>query len=153
MEKQLDILTHTRKNFAALVDSLSLEAINKIPAGFSNNIAWHFCHIVASQQVICYTRAGVQPRLAQEHVDRYRNGTRPEVLIEQGEIDFFKQQSLSLLDELVKDRETGLLNNYQPFKAMYGVELRTIDDAVHYFATHDSLHYGYAQALKKLVQQ
>ena len=59
MDKLFDIIHAGRVKFAELVDRLSIEELNEIPEGFNNNIAWNFGHVIISQQMLCYVRAGI----------------------------------------------------------------------------------------------
>ena len=54
-------IRRNRELFLELVNSLSIEQLNKIPEGFNNNIAWNFGHIVVTTQTLCYVRSGVKP--------------------------------------------------------------------------------------------
>lgn len=151
MEKQINITKQTRRNFLNLIDSLSVEQLNKIPAGMNNNIAWNFGHIVATQQLLCYTLAGAVPKINQSLIDKYRKGTKPESFIDNDEIELLKKLSVSLIDELEKDIKTDLFNNYKPYPTSYGTELSSIEDAVNFFPVHEAMHYGVTLTIKKLV--
>lgn len=151
MEKQISITKQTRRNFLNLIDSLSVEQLNKIPTGFNNNIAWNFGHIVVTQQLLCYTLAGAVPRIDQSLIDKYRKGTKPESFIDSDEIELLKNFSMSLIDELEKDIKTNMFDNYKPYPTSYGVELSSIEDAVNFFPVHEAMHYGVALTIKKLV--
>lgn len=151
MEKQISITKQTRRNFLNLIDSLSVEQLNKIPAGFNNNIAWNFGHIVVTQQLLCYTLAGAAPRIDQSLIDKYRKGTKPESFIDSDEIELLKKFSIPLIDELEKDIKTNMFDNYKPYPTSYGVELSSIEDAVNFFPVHEAMHYGVALTIKKLV--
>jgi hypothetical protein len=153
MEFVLNIAKHTRQNFIKLMDGLSIEQLNVIPQGFSNNIAWNFAHIVAAQQILCYVRANVPARMPTEEVTKYQKGSRPEGLISESEILYYKEKAFILLDDLREDVAKGIFNNYQPVTTAFGVTLNNIEDAVAYFTTHDNLHLGYALALKRAVLQ
>ena len=48
-------IRRNRELFLDLVNSLSVDQLNKIPEGFNNNIAWNFGHIVITTQALCYT--------------------------------------------------------------------------------------------------
>ncbi|OIR03425.1 DinB superfamily protein [mine drainage metagenome] len=151
MEKQINISKQTRRNFLNLIDSLSVEQLNKIPAGMNNNIAWNFGHIVATQQLLCYTLAGAVPRVDQSLIDKYRKGTKPESFIDSDEIELLKKLSISLIDELEKDIKTDIFNNYKSYPTSYGVGLSSIEDAVNFFPMHEAMHYGVALTIKKFV--
>lgn len=146
---QLSILT--RKNFVELIEGLSLEQINFIPKGFSNNIIWNFGHIVVSQQVLCYERANVPVKIDTDLLSRYRKGSKPEKFILQKEVDELKKLCFELLDTLEKDVQTSLFNNYETVTVHYGATLGSISDAINFFSLHDGVHFGYAMAIRKAL--
>jgi hypothetical protein len=151
MEKLFDIIIVTRKNFLKLVDSLTIEQLNKIPEGYSNNIAWNFGHIIASQQTLCYVRAGLEARMPVELINKYKIGSKPEGFIDAAEIETLKGYLLSLIDVLKKDISDNAFQAYQPIKTSVGLDFNNVDEVVPYFMQHDSMHLGYAMAMKKVV--
>jgi len=151
MKAQFSIFKQNRQVFIRLIEGLTLEQLNEIPDGFVNNIAWNFCHMVVSQQTLCYVKAGRQPRISQSHIDKYGRGTRPGDFIGKEEIDFFKEQAIRLIDEFESDWNAGLFTEYQAFTTSLGVALNTCEEALHYAFGHDQLHLGYSQALRRAV--
>ena len=109
MENQFYITKQNRQVFIKLVDSLTTDQLNEIPEGFNNNIAWNFAHIVVSQQILCYAKAGKEMKISKEYIDKYQRGSKPESYIEQKEVDFFKEQAIQLIDEFQKDWVSGIL--------------------------------------------
>lgn len=149
MNKLFDIIYTGRNNFVKLIDRLSIEQLNEIPEGFNNNIAWNFGHIIVSQQTLCYIRAGLTPHIDEYFVNRYQKGTKPENFIAGSEIATLKEYAFSLIDQLKKDLEADKFTGYITFATQFGVELTCINDAIAYFATHDTLHLGYAMAIAR----
>ncbi len=152
MEKSTEIIKETRIRFLNLMNDLSIDALNKVPSNFNNNIIWNFGHIIATQQVLCYQLSNVHMKLGTEYIQRYAKGTKPHVSVSQQEIDFLKQHALDTVDELETDFRSNVFNNFQPYTTGFGVRLNDITDAIKYVSTHETLHLGYAMALKKLVQ-
>ena len=54
MEATFKIWETSRKMYLKIVENYSLEHLNKIPEGFSNNLAWNLGHIIVSQQGLVY---------------------------------------------------------------------------------------------------
>ena len=52
MKKQFELIKQTKNNFLKLVDNLSIDELNIIPSGFTNNIIWNLGHIIAINN--CY---------------------------------------------------------------------------------------------------
>lgn len=151
MNKLFDIIYAGRKNFVKLMDGLSIEQLNSIPEGFNNNIAWNFGHIVVSQQNLCYVRAGLTPCIEEYFIKKYQKGTKPEGFIPESEIAVLKENAFSLIEQLNTDLKADKFSGYTTFVTHFGVELTCINDAVAFFAAHDTLHLGYAMAIAKQV--
>ncbi len=151
MDKSIDTIRATRKLFSELLDGLSVDLINKIPAGFNNNIIWNFGHVIVSQQIICYKMAGLPFKIDEAYVSKYAKGSKPESFVDEEEVVLLKQKSVALIDQLVEDMERHSFNNYQAYTTSFGVELTSIDDAIKYLTMHEGLHLGYAMALKRIV--
>jgi hypothetical protein len=149
MEKQFDVIVKTRMNFLNLVNGLSIEELNKIPEGFNNNIAWNFGHIIMSQQVLCYTRAGIAPRTDESLIKKYQKGSKPESFIDTEEIEQLKKLAFSLIDDLKRDMKENKFAAYEPVSTSFGVDLNSVEDAIPYFSMHDGLHFGYAMAMRR----
>jgi hypothetical protein len=128
-----------------------MEQLNKIPGGFNNNIVWNLGHLVAAQQGVCYVRAGLNPRVEERFFDEFKNGSRPERTFGEEELTKIKELLFSSLDVLIQDYENGLWTSYSPWVTRYGVELKTIDDAINFLAFHEGLHLGYILSLKRVV--
>lgn len=151
MESRFYIMRENRKVFIKLIDELSIEQLNEIPAGFNNNIAWNFAHMVVTQQGLCYGRAGLPLKLDKAIIEKFQRGTRPEGFISKEEIDFFKGKAIELINVMEKDWKAGLFKSYDSFTTSLGVDIVNNDDSIHYLSTHDQLHYGYSMALRRLV--
>ena len=54
METSLRIFENNRNVYLRFLESFSLEQLNKIPQGFSNNIIWNIGHIEVTQQILIY---------------------------------------------------------------------------------------------------
>ena len=149
--KELNIITQTRKNFLALVNSLSEDQLNSIPAWGKNNIAWNFGHIIATQQVLCYVRSGLPVNTDQWIIDKYQRGTKPEAFINASEMDALKGELFKMIEVLEKDLQAETFQNFEPFTTGYGVTLNNIIETVKFVSVHESLHYGVALTLKKSI--
>ena len=149
MNKLFDIIYAGRRKFTELIDRLSVEQLNEILPGFNNNIAWNFGHIVVSQQMLCYVRAGLTPHIEDHFIKKYQKGTRPESFIPENEIAALKRYAFSLIEQLKADLKEDKFTGYTTFATQFGVELTGINDAIAYFATHDTLHLGYSMAITR----
>ena len=66
----MQLLKTTRTNFLNLLNEFSLEQINQIPQGFSNNLIWNFGHLVVTQQLLCYKLSGNEMYISDEIVNK-----------------------------------------------------------------------------------
>jgi hypothetical protein len=145
-------IRRNRELFLELVNSLSIEQLNKIPEGYRNNIAWNFGHIVVSTQLLCYVRPQVDASKEISYRAKYAKDTKPESFIEQEEIDELKKQLVSTIDAIESDLQNGVFKNIKPYStATYGHEMHSIEEILTCTLAHDSFHYGYALAQRKLV--
>jgi hypothetical protein len=151
MNKKFELLKATRVTLMRIVDELSLDELNKIPAGFNNNIFWNVAHFVAGQQGLCYRRAGVKPLVDDEFFIKYGRDTKPQGPVDYLEVDRVKNLLVSTIEKLAIDYKQGLFANYEPWVNMFGVEIRTIDDALDFLLFHEGTHFGYLMALRRTV--
>jgi len=149
------VFKYIRKNrelFLNLVNSLTIEQLNKIPEGYRNNIAWNFGHIVVSTQLLCYVRPQVDTSKEISFRTKYAKDSKPESFIEQKEIDELKKQLVSSIDAIEEDLKNGVFKNIKPYStATYAHEMHSIEEILTCTLAHDSFHYGYALAQRKLV--
>ena len=151
MEKSFDIIAQTKANFLTLLNGLSIEQLNTIPAGFNNNIIWNFAHTIAAMQVLCYKLSGLPLVVDENFVELFKKGTKPEGFIDAEKLDHIKKLSALTLDKLKLDFQDKKFKTYIPYTTSYNVSLNSIEEAIQFVSVHDSLHYGYAKALTKLV--
>ena len=151
-ENVFKYIRRNRELFLQLVNSLSIEQLNKIPEGFNNNIAWNFGHIVASTQSLCYVRSEVKPDLDIRFKTKYQKGSRPEGFITQEEIDILKHLLVSTVNAIEEDVKNNIFKTITPYAtSTYGYEMTTIEEILTCTLAHDSLHYGYAFAQRRFV--
>lgn len=155
MKESIDIMRGARKFLINLIDGISIEKLNEIPAGFNNNLAWNFGHAIATQQILCYRNAGVKPVIEEEIIDKYKTGTRPERFIDENEFKIIRQYLLETIDKFEKDAATNVFENYKAFdlKSYPGVSIKNIGDAAKFVTFHDGLHVGYSMALKRSLKK
>lgn len=152
MEKHFEILRKTRTFLLTIINELTLEQLNKVPDGFSNNVAWNFGHVIAAQQGVCYKRAGLPMIIDDELFARFKPESKPEAPVEEGELESFKLLLLSTIDDLEADYKSGKFDGYKPWTTRYGVQIDNIEDAISFLSFHDGLHIGYAMALRRAVK-
>ena len=154
MNKIIQVLKACRSKWLTMLNELTTDQLNKIPTGFSNNLAWQFGHVIVSQQILCYRMAGQKFVINEELIDRYKNGSRPENYISEEEINLLKGYMLNTIDQLEIDLKNGLFDNYTPYtiSTYVGLTLENVNDALTFIVSHDALHYGCSISLKRLVK-
>ncbi|GGE68401.1 DinB family protein [Pedobacter psychrotolerans] len=153
MNEVFNFIINSRKAFIQLVESLSIEQLNKIPDGFNNNIIWNFGHIVVSTQTLCYVRTGIlEDASTVKFNEFYKKDTRPTYTVTADEVAELKALALASIEKIKEDYSNGSFSNITPFTtATYGVELKSIEEVLTTTVGHDNVHFGYALALKKLI--
>ena len=154
MKETFRFIVDTRKAFISLLDKLSLDQLNEIPAGFNNNIIWNFAHIVVSTQTLVYVRTGIKADTAWvKYNEDYKKDTKPTRFVEQAEIDELKEIAIRSIEQIATDYENGVFGEITSFStATYGYPMDTIEEVIALTSGHDNVHFGYAMAQRKLVQ-
>lgn len=151
MKKEIERLKKTRIFLLELIKDLSPEQLNKIPLGFNNNIIWNLDHLVASQEGLCYMRAGLKPALDENLLMSYKAQTKPNAFITEEEIEAIKLLSVFSLDKLEEDYTKNIFTDYSAFTTRYDISITTIDEAINFLLFHEGLHMGYIMAMKKSI--
>ena len=97
-------------------------------------------------------RSGVKPDLKIPFRTKYGKDSKPESFISEEEINELKQQLVSTIDIIEEDLKNGMFKNITPYStATYKHEMHSIEEILTCTLAHDSLHFGYALAQRKLV--
>jgi len=151
MNPTINNIKSIRKAILTSISGLSTDQLNEIPEGFNNNIIWNFAHLIASQQGLCYFRAGLEMPLGSHFVSLYKPDTKPNGYVDEQEISRIKDLFTSSIEQLEEDYEKKIFNNYQAFVNRYGIELSDIEEVIEFVPVHDAIHFGYIMALKRVV--
>jgi len=151
MTKAIESIRTPRKLLIVLIEGLSTEQLNEIPAGFNNNIIWNMGHLIAAQEGVCYKRSGLELTTDEAFFQTYRPGTKPGGFVGNDEIERIKTLLFSTLDELQADYDAGIFETYTPVVTRYGIALTNIEDGINFLPFHEGLHIGCIIALKRLI--
>lgn len=151
MESLFRIWKVNRKIYLNLLNSFTLEQLNKIPTGFNNNLIWNIGHVVAVQQLLIYRASNLPMNVSQELVSRYKPGTKPEQDATQAEVDELKELLISLLSKTEEDYKNGIFTTYNEFSTSAGFQIATLSDAFEFNNYHEGMHLGVVLSLRKLV--
>jgi len=151
MIKQIESVKKIRNFLFESIKGLTNEQLNKVPAGFNNNIIWNLGHLVAAQQGVCYKRAGLATQVSDDFWEQFRSGTKPEKALNDAEITHIKELFFTTLDQLETDYNNNIFTGYTTWTVRYGVDIASIDDALAFLPYHEGLHSGTIGSLKKFV--
>ncbi len=152
MKHVLSLNRSSRNTLLQLVGAYSIEQLNHIPPGFSNNLAWNLGHIIVTQQGLVYGLSGLPTLVSKELIDRYKKGTRPEGFIGEDEIREMKRLLFATLDQTERDYAEGRFVHFTEFPiATVGHVLQNIDDALLFNDYHEGIHLGMMLHLRKFI--
>lgn len=154
MDKRIDTIKKMRRFLLDQIDGLTNEQLNRIPEGFNNNMVWNLVHLIATQQGLCYLRSGQTPVVPEKYITPFYTNTRPETALNDQEIQEIKALLISTLDELQSGLEKNIFANYTAspnILRVYGIEIKTIDDALEFLFYHEGYHSGYILSQKRLL--
>jgi DinB superfamily len=151
MHSTISQLKNMRLYIIQIIEGLSIEQLNQIPTGFSNNIIWNVAHLLASQQRICYMRSGIPSYVDDALLDAYKINTKPDAQVSEERIATIKKLFIDSIDQLNADYSQQLFENYTAWTNPYNITISNIEDAIAFLPFHEGLHTGTILALKKLV--
>lgn len=145
-------LTHNYRNtFKGFLNNYSLEQLNKIPAGYNNNIIWHIGHIVATYDILCYKLCGLETHYPIEFIESYKKGTKPERDVTIEEVEIIKNYLTEQIERGEADYNNSIFNACQPYTTSFGNELSCIDDIIKFNLVHEGLHLGMILSMRKFI--
>ncbi|MEO0045545.1 MAG: hypothetical protein RL705_736 [Bacteroidota bacterium] len=151
MDTTFKIWETNRKHYLKLIDSYSLEQLNKIPEGFSNNLVWNLGHIIVAQQGLVYRLSGLPINVSAEMNEQYRNGSKPTGTTTQAEVDELKALLFSLIEKTKADYTGGKFITYNEYTTGTGFHLGNINDALEFNNYHEALHMGFMMNIRKFI--
>lgn len=151
MNSVFDVQKTIREILLKILDNHSLEQLNKIPTGFSNNIIWNVAHCVAAQQTLVYKLSGLPTMVSEDFILKYRKGTKPEGDVSQVEVDEVKALLTGTLEKTQNDFESGLFVDYNEYTTSMGFTLKNIHGALDFNNYHEGIHTGIIMSIRKFV--
>lgn len=151
MEQTFELNRTCRKLIAPFLENYTLDQLNAIPEGFSNNLFWNIAHVVVTQQLLIYKLSGLSMLVSDELVDKYKKGTKPEQAATQEEVNQIKTLLFDLIDQTQADYASGVFTQFTEYPTSSGFILKNVNDAMAYNNFHEGLHLGIIMSLKKVV--
>lgn len=151
MQTTFKITRTSREIYRKWLDGYSLEQLNKIPHGFSNNLIWNIGHIMVSQQLLVYAGAGQPMMVSDELVNKYRRGSKPEGDATQDEVNQIKNLLFTTIEKTEGDYKKGLFTLYNERTSELGFKLSSVEDAIVFNNYHEAIHLGIMMQLRKFI--
>jgi len=151
MDSLFKTWTTNRKQYLLFFDTFSLDQLNKIPAGFNNNLIWNIGHIIVAQQSLIYKGSNLPMYISEDLFNLYKPGTKPTSAISQAEADELKELLLSPIATTEADFQKGIFTTYNERTTATGFHLASVQDALAFNNYHEGLHFGYMMSIKKMV--
>jgi hypothetical protein len=151
MNQTLNVNTTSRNMISKIMENHTLEQLNKIPEGFSNNLIWNIAHVVVTQQLLVYRLSGLPMMVSDEIIEKYKKGTKPAQDATQAEVDEIKSLLFATIEKTKEDYANGIFKNYQEYPTSTGFVLKSVDGAMAFNSFHEGLHIGVLMSIRKLV--
>lgn len=151
MHQTFNITRASRKVLAYYLQNYTLEQLNKVPAGFNNNLIWNIAHIIVVQQMLVYNLSGLPMLVSPEMVAKYKRGTKPEAEITQAEVDAIQLLLFETIDQTETDYNQKIFKNFQEFTTATGYTIKNVEDALSFNYYHEAMHIGMMMSIKKFI--
>jgi len=151
MQQTFDITRTSRNILSQFLENYTLEQLNKIPEGFSNNLIWNIAHIVVVQQALAYKLSGLPMMVSDEMIEKYKKGSRPVQDATQTEVDEIKSLLFKTIDQTQEDFDNKTFKNYQEYSTSIGFVLKNAPDAMVFNNFHEGLHIGVMMGIRKFL--
>jgi hypothetical protein len=112
---------------------------------------WNLGHVLVTQQLLCYGLSGLKMDLDEDFIAKYRKGSFPNSIVDQGEIDFIKSALLVKIEEIKSDYNQKKFLNYSSYMTSLSYELNNIEQAIEFNNFHEGIHLGTLLALRKVI--
>jgi len=153
MQTAFEINRTSRNVLLSFLDKYSLEQLNKIPEGFSNNLIWNIGHIVVVQQMLVCKLSGLPMMVSDEMVEKYRKGTKPEEDVSAAEVAQIRDLLFKTIEQTQADYQAGKFNGttFNGFTSMSGFTMNSVEDAISFNNYHEATHTGIMMGIRKFI--
>ena len=151
MHTTLSIWKRSRELYLEFLNGHTLEQLNTIPKGFSNNLIWNIGHIVVAQQGLVYKLSGLPGYIGDDLTKLYFPGSVPTGNTSQEEVDEIKFLLTDLVAKTEADLHASVFKTFTPRTVGIGYELKNLTDALEFVNYHEGLHLGIMMQIKKHI--
>ena len=141
----------SRSIYLDFFDNYTLEQLNKVPDGFSNNLIWNIGHIIVAQQSLLYKTSNLPMYISEDLFNLYKPGTKPTGVTSQSEINELKALLISLIEKTEADFYNGRFVIFNERMTGTGFHLASLSDAFEFNNYHEGLHLGYMMNIRKFI--
>ncbi|MBT2582941.1 DinB family protein [Planococcus sp. ISL-109] len=133
-----------------LLDKVTEEEADQMPAPFRNSIRWNAGHLVAGIDGFVANSLDTKPFLPERYAELFASGTSPENW--QGDVPSLDELKQVLADQpdQIEHVTAGKLDSklLQPFLGM-----ETLGEVLAFMISHDALHLGTMNAIRKTIKK
>ena len=151
MNWAFDINIKNRTLLESILDTYSLEQLNKIPKGFSNNMIWNIAHTVVTQQILIYRLSGLPPMVSDDVIARFKKGTKPDGDVSQTEVEAIRSLLFSTIEKTKTDYNNKVFKHFDEYTVSTKSTLTNVEEAIDFNNFHEGIHLGTIMALRKFV--
>lgn len=151
MKTTFKIWRTNRNLYLDFFDKYTVEQLNKIPVGFSNNLIWNIGHIIVAQQILIYNSSNLQGYISQELFELYKPGSKPTGKTSENEIKELKDLLISLIEKTETDFYKGEFKVFNERTTSIGFHLGSLEEAIEYNNYHEGLHLGFMINIRKFI--
>ena len=151
MHRTFEITRTSRKVLLQFLEKHTLEELNTIPHGFSDNLIWNIGHIIVVQQMLVYNLSDLPMMVSSEMIEKYKKGTKPEHNADQAEINELRRLLFETIDQSEIDFMNKIFKDYKEFTTMSGFTVKTAKDAMAFNYYHEGVHTGIMMQIRKFI--
>jgi hypothetical protein len=151
MNWAFDITLKNRTLLESFLDNYSLDQLNKIPEGFSNNIIWNIAHTVVTQQLLIYRLSELPCMVSDDVIERFKKGTQPDGDVSQAEVDAIRDLLFITIEKTKDDYNNKVFQHFNEYTVSTKSTLTNVEEAIDFNNFHEGIHLGAILALRKFV--
>lgn len=151
LKANLKITLQNRKALKRILDSVTVEQINTIPAGFNNNIIWNCAHIISVQQMLTYGLGNLPFTVDKAMVMEFGPGTKPVKLYDETFIISIKTLLFQTYEQLESDIAEMKFKTLNPFVTLLNFEIADIESGIAFNQYHEALHMGHILNIRRFL--
>jgi hypothetical protein len=152
MDWMFDITLKNRALLKSFIENHTLDELNTVPEGFSNNIIWNIAHTIVTQQLLTYKLSGLPMLVSDEMVVAYQKGSKVLRDVTQAEVDAIKGLLFSTVEQTKHDYNTKIFKTYTEYTTSTNSTMTKVEEAISFNNFHEGIHLGYILALRKSLK-